>query len=61
MKKFGKNIRDNMDSINIRYKELIFELNETVMKLNMRNIYLDSENKKLKKKITDLKQYVREK
>tara|TARA_R100000655_G_scaffold100269_1_gene144632 strand:+ start:420 stop:557 length:138 start_codon:yes stop_codon:yes gene_type:complete len=39
--------------------ELVEELNEIIKKLKMRLIYYQTENASLKKKISELKKYVR--
>tara|TARA_Y100000401_G_C8282841_1_gene204431 strand:+ start:27 stop:170 length:144 start_codon:yes stop_codon:yes gene_type:complete len=41
-------------------EEIIDELNEVITKLKCRLIYYQTENKKLKEKIAELKKFVRE-
>jgi len=40
-------------------EQIIEELNEVIIKLKCRLIYLQTENKELKKKVVDLKKIVR--
>ena len=42
-------------------KDLFIELDDVVEKLKMRIIYYQTENKQLKKRIEELKKYVKEK
>lgn len=45
----------------MRSEEILQELDDVVLKLKMKLMYYESENKELRKRINELKKYVKEK
>ena len=45
----------------MKTEDLLLELDDVISKLKMRIIYYQTENKELKKRIEELKKYVKEK
>mgnify|MGYP003133047278 CR=1 FL=1 len=45
----------------MRSEEILQELDEVVIKLKMKLMYYETENKELRKRINELKKYVKEK